>query len=68
MDNLKNKIWKLIKRFNKKYNQTPGTGFLAGNFKVSIETIRLTLIKLEEEGKIKRIKQEKNNTQYIIIK
>jgi len=65
--NLKEEVWKLITKFYKEYNQVPGTGFLAGYFKVSIESIRLILIRLEDEKKIKRIKQEKNRTNYKLI-
>lgn len=64
---LKKEIWELIQDFYKRYQLYPGTGFLAGYFKVTIEAIRLNLIKLESEGKIKRELQAKNRTEYIII-
>lgn len=51
-----------------KYAITPSTGFLAGMFKTSIETIRLHLTALEKKGLIKKIYAKMNAVNYNLVK
>ena len=68
IENPKNKVLlEFIKKFFKEYGLTPGAGFLAGYFKVTIRTIDNKLEQLEQSGDIKRIKKVKNYTSYEIL-
>jgi DeoR/GlpR family transcriptional regulator of sugar metabolism len=66
----KDKILEIVKYFEEKFgtNKGPGTGYLAGLFKVSTEAIRLDLIDLEKAGKIKRVKTKSNFTSWVMVK
>lgn len=51
----------------KPYQIVPGTGFLAGKYKTSIETIRKRLNSLEERGLIQRYIVEDRKTKYELL-
>lgn len=51
----KDDLYIFIKEFNNKYNLVPCTGFLAGFYKVTIQTINNNLQKLHEDKKIERL-------------
>lgn len=50
----KDQLLEFIKKFYEEYKQVPGTGFLAGYYKVTIQTINKKLEELHQEKKIKR--------------
>lgn len=62
--------WEFIQSFYKQYGIVPGSGFLAGYYKVSMESIRNLLNNLESDGRIKRLKKGgdgKYFTEYEIV-
>lgn len=66
---LKEKVYEFIVEYERRYpNQYPGTGLMAAWFKTSKEAIRLKLVDLDEEGRIKRIKTDVNFTDYKLVK
>lgn len=50
----KDELLEFIKKFHFEYGLVPGTGFLAGFYKVTIQTINKKLEELHQEKKIKR--------------
>lgn len=68
----KEELLEFIKKFHSEYGIVPGTGFMAGFFKVTIQTINSKLEKLHEEKKIKRIvathkwSERKNYSSYVL--
>lgn len=64
------KILEIATLFQEKFgaDNGPGTGYLAGIFKVSKEAIRRDLEQLEKEGKIKRLKADVYHTDWVINK
>lgn len=51
----KEDLLSFIKKFYEEYGVVPGTGFLAGIYKVTIQTINNNLEKLHKDGRIERI-------------
>jgi hypothetical protein len=60
-------VLKMAKKFKKQYGFEPYIGFLVGYFKTTSQTIHRKLKELEDDGKILRIRKNKNITSYIII-
>lgn len=60
-------VLNFIKEFHGKYGVTPGAGFMAGQFKVTPQTIHQKLNELEARGIIKHIVKVKNRVSYELV-
>lgn len=59
-------VYQFIRKFEKKYKQVPGVGFMAGHFKVTTHTIHRKINELVERSQIKIIVKRKNFIGYEI--